>query len=264
VERSRVLDLDRLVYLDAQKTGSTFLSDFLAVHSGLKVRSFAKHSPITEEQFGRNEVSFLISIRRPGPYYISLFRYGLDGHGEIFHKMKRSGRLDLYQPNEACFKKFLEAVNDGQNYGLQTRRLLNIMNLNSPTLFPAANEDNSRYRIEDFIRIEELKLDLLRREAEWAEFGRLAKLVENRLALTGLEYASKIKFGLTRRSPEWRNRIRRNRSKTKLSVSQDFLDSLDSISGPLGTIERPIFELYQQMALRFGGRGGSKEVHRGA
>jgi hypothetical protein len=246
-----VLDLGRVVYLDAQKTGSTFLSDFLSTHSGLEVISFGKHAPITEQQTQRETVSLLISIRRPGPYYLSLFRYGLDGKGEIFNRVKNAGRISLYQPKVDCFEAFLGFLNDGESNGLQTRRLLRIMNLKSPTSLPSADSQESKFRLEDFVRLEELKLDLNRREPEWAEFGRLSKLVVNQPKLLALTAASRFQTGPAITSPRLKFRINRNRSKASFTLSRQYLDKLDSPEGPIGELERPIFELYDQMALRF-------------
>ena len=250
-----MLDLGRIVYLDAQKTASTFLSDFLAIHSGLDVVYFQKHAPITEQQLQRDPVSFLISVRRPGPYYLSLFNYGLDGRGEIFQKFSRSGQLDLYQPKESSFRRFMDAINDGHVYGLQTRRLLRIMNLDSPTFLPGETNQASDFRLEDFIRTEELTWDLARRRCEWAGFARLAKLVENRPRLIWSEATSRMQSALGFAQPRWKHGVNRNRSNGAFETSRFFMDSLDSPDGPLGELEEPIFNIYQRMTCQVRSRG---------
>lgn len=252
-----MLDLGRVVYLDAQKTASTFLVDFLAIHSELDVVSFQKHAAITDEQLRREGVSLLISIRRPGPYYLSLFKYGLDGRGQIFNQFRKAGQLDLYQPNEHCFRRFVDAVNEGQTFGLQTRRLLQIMSLDSPSLLPGGTRDGSSFRVEDFIRTEELTWDLARRRAEWAGFARLANLVENEPMLNRYEVTSRAHSALGLEEPKWKHGVNRNRSMASFEVDSLYLVSLDSPTGPLGKLEEPIFNIYQLMSDLFGGRGGS-------
>jgi len=242
-----MLDLSELVYLDTQKTGSTFFSEFLAKYSQLDTLSFKKHSPVGPEQIVRKDVSFLIGVRQPSQYYVSLFRYGIDGRGEIYQQLKRAGKESLYRPTEESFVNFLAEVNNGNPHGLQTRRLSNIMAVNPDTLDNLLGGNHAMYKFESFIRCESMSADLARRQAEWPGFTRLAKLLEDGSALAQEQSQppnSSHNLGHTGTVA----RLYRNQSHGQgFFPSLDFMDYLDSPSGPLAIAEKIIFRIYNNL-----------------
>jgi|TARA_R110002072_G_C7805268_1_gene521991 hypothetical protein len=130
-------DFGRIVYLDVEKTGSSFISNFLQENLTCQRVKKVKHGRI-----GRNfkEGSFyFISVRNPLSQYLSLYHYGCEGKGEIYDSIKKSGYSQLYQPNKESFQHWLQfvlcaknAANLGPDYravdtelmGLQTFRFL--------------------------------------------------------------------------------------------------------------------------------------------
>lgn len=70
-----MFDFDRFVYLDLQKTGSTYVAHFLRYSSKLKLVKRKGHMFITDD-YDPSKLYF-ISIRHPLKIYSSLYRYGL-------------------------------------------------------------------------------------------------------------------------------------------------------------------------------------------
>lgn len=101
-------DFGTLVYLDVQKTSSTFISQFLADTLSIKRLSFIKHGRIGNEY--SDTKSYFISVRDPFEQYLSLFKYGCDGKGGLFQTLKRGGREDLYRRNSTAFEHWLNFV----------------------------------------------------------------------------------------------------------------------------------------------------------
>lgn len=254
LEKVGMLDLGRLVYLDTQKTASTFLIDFFSIYSGLPVAFFRKHSPLNQDVLKRPQFSLLVSIRRPGPYYESVFRYGLDGKGEIFKAFQREGREGLYQPSVENFMEFLAAVNEGRNWGLLTRRLLKITTCHSPgEFFNSEGDARQHVAVKNFLRAEHLSEDFRRREAEWLGFRRLSRIVSDQKAMLRHTRASLLRTRLTGLPPVWKHAPKKNKSRGEgFRVGQEMLSWLDSDEGPLAHLEKPVFDLYGQLAASTG------------
>jgi hypothetical protein len=222
-----MLDLGRVVYLDTQKTGSTFLTQFLSTHSGLPVLFQRKHSPLVPEVWTREKVSVVMSIREPWSYYESLFKFGLDGKGQIFYQFRAEGKGDLYEPSEASFLKFLKELNRGHHMGLITRRLLAIMGEKEPsTLLRSVSEANSPAEPKPIhiVRMEHMGVDFSGLAHEWEGFGQLGEKVGG--ANVGL---------------------RRNASKGRgFRMSETLRHELQQTGGPLGELEAPVFDIYRR------------------
>jgi hypothetical protein len=103
-------DYGDLVYLDVQKTGSTFVMGFLRASCTLPMRPSKHHARIVGDY--RSDAYYFATVRHPLPQYTSLFRYGADGNGAIAGRIRRAGRGDLY---ELGFEHWLEFVLDDRN-----------------------------------------------------------------------------------------------------------------------------------------------------
>jgi hypothetical protein len=88
-------DFGEIVYLDLQKTGSTFVSEFLKFACVCPEQKFQKHGWITEDL--RSSATYFITVRHPHGLYSSLYRYGLDRKGAIYNRLQRAGRLSTYE-----------------------------------------------------------------------------------------------------------------------------------------------------------------------
>lgn len=98
-------DFGKLVYLDVQKTGSTFISQFLKECCTLPEVKFKKHGRISDDY--EQESIYFISVRNPIEQYLSLFRYGLDKRGGAFTRLRKQGQADLYRPEQGAFEDFI-------------------------------------------------------------------------------------------------------------------------------------------------------------
>ena len=106
-------DFRRLVYLDLQKSGSTFVSRFLNETCRLQLVKEIKHGRI-EEDYDPNAFYF-ITIRHPIAQYSSLFRYGLDGRGALYYHLSQRGKAGLYRKDAASFNQWLRFMLDHHN-----------------------------------------------------------------------------------------------------------------------------------------------------
>ena len=105
-------DFGKIVYLDLHKTGSTYVSAFLKSCCLLTENKFRKHDWIREDYDSNN--FYFISIRHPLSLYSSLFRYGLDGKGDVWNGLRKSNNLSVY----SSFNSFVEFCIDESNANL--------------------------------------------------------------------------------------------------------------------------------------------------
>lgn len=110
-------DLGKLVYLDLQKSGSTFVSRFLNETCTLPLVKAWKHGRIGRWDY-RRDAFYFITIRNPIAQYSSLFRYGLDGRGGLYERLAEAGKADLYQNSSRAYNQWLRFVLDFKNAGL--------------------------------------------------------------------------------------------------------------------------------------------------
>jgi hypothetical protein len=150
-------DYGKLVYLDVQKTGSTFITAFLRECAKLHLHHSEQHARVTEARPG---TTYAISVRHPLEQYFSLFRYGLDKKGAVFSAIKRFGRADLYHGDgfEDWMRFILDAANAnvlGEGYadaaglgiGFQTWRFLalSVVNPRDRFLLSGVESMNATY-----------------------------------------------------------------------------------------------------------------------
>lgn len=105
-------DYGRLVFLDNQKTGSTYVSKFLKSCCNLK--AVAHQRPTKHLPVGRlysPKTVYFTTVREPFSLYQSLYRYGLANKGITWRRLKILDRLDLYDN----FQLWLEFILDPKN-----------------------------------------------------------------------------------------------------------------------------------------------------
>lgn len=101
-------EFQTFVYLDVQKTGSTFISFLFQKYCSEKQLYFQKHGRVGE----RHDPSkfYFISVRDPFDQYMSLYAHGCSGNGGLYNKMRRKGLDDLYDSTWRGFRKWLRFV----------------------------------------------------------------------------------------------------------------------------------------------------------
>ncbi|MBB5514799.1 hypothetical protein FHS89_000805 [Rubricella aquisinus] len=93
-----------LYFLDVPKTGTTRIRDILDFALGPPV-DLAPHRPLPRQP-DRGYLR-LLSVRAPLPLYLSLFRYGCDGRGRLYHRLVAAGQGALYTPDQDGFAHWL-------------------------------------------------------------------------------------------------------------------------------------------------------------
>ena len=102
-------DFGKIVYLEMQKSGSTFVNKFLKECCLLKEIKRQKHDVIRDDY--DREKFYFITIRHPFDLYSSLYRFGLDGRGAIHMRLEALGKTACYK----SFNSFIEFVIDPKN-----------------------------------------------------------------------------------------------------------------------------------------------------
>ena len=121
------------IYLDLQKTGSTFLRDklikiFPEVKQGAKSKQ--KHS---RERSLRDNRLRIMTIREPFEYYYSVWSYGVNGGGSVRNKIKSKHGIDAYnqifrnENSDIGFALFVELMLAENEIDFYTRRVLNLI-----------------------------------------------------------------------------------------------------------------------------------------
>jgi hypothetical protein len=104
-----MLDFGNFVYLDLQKTGSTWLVGEFRRICIAKELAFEQHKPY-RHRMGEELVTMCISVRHPDSYYLSLFQYGIDRQGGVFKGLESLGLEGVYQPTVDSFVQFLDLL----------------------------------------------------------------------------------------------------------------------------------------------------------
>lgn len=106
-------DFGFAVYMDVQKTGSTYISQVL--RDVLNRRQFRKQETHGRVRKRREGVVYFASVRHPLDAYHSLFRYGCDRFGTLAGQLRKAGHGALYQPTAEGFARWLDFVLDEAN-----------------------------------------------------------------------------------------------------------------------------------------------------
>jgi len=173
-------DFGKIVYLDVQKTGSTYTSEFLRQNLLLKERRFSKHTPVTRKRWRSH---YIISVREPLAQYISLYHYGLERRGDLAQSFDRQSYVKYYQDGSTpAFERWLALMLDPEPpaflndpylrlqpaiFGLQTYRFLRLSfarplrGLKNLATKPALQAYYSKYKLQgSVIKTENLASDL--------------------------------------------------------------------------------------------------------
>ena len=106
-------DFGRIIYLDVEKTGSSFISKFLQENMTCQRVKKVKHGRIANDF--KKGCFYFISVRNPLSQYLSLYSYGCDGKGAIYESLAKSGHTQLYQPDKESFQQWLQFVLSAEN-----------------------------------------------------------------------------------------------------------------------------------------------------
>lgn len=137
-------DFGFVVFMDVQKTGSTFISQVLKDVLGSDAsRGLVKHGRVRKR---REDTLYFASVRHPFETWHSLFRYGCDRKGSLARRLRQQGLGHLYEPSGEGFARWLDFVLDEANapllkegydkvradlFGFQTFRFL-VLSLANP------------------------------------------------------------------------------------------------------------------------------------
>jgi hypothetical protein len=155
-------EFETFVYLGVQKTGTTFISDFLIRFSKEKELTRKAHQPVGAD-VDRGKFYF-ISVRDPLDAYLSLYSYGSEAKGRAHNNFVRDGIENLYDGTMDGFSEWLGYVLKPRNaeqlekpyaymgngrtseiVGFQSWRYLRLALANPPTTLAACrNEDDIR------------------------------------------------------------------------------------------------------------------------
>jgi len=105
-------DFGKLAYLDVHKTGSTYVSNFLNNCCTLQQVRYLKHDWIRGDY--RQDCFYFITVRNPVDMWSSLYRYGLDGKGDVFNRLHKAELLSAYYN----FNNFMSFCLDEENANL--------------------------------------------------------------------------------------------------------------------------------------------------
>lgn len=116
-----MLDYGSFCYLDVQKTGSSFIVDFLKRHTAEAPVKFAKHRRVSFKRAKQDgDTCYFITARDPLDQYKSLYHFGLTKpNSPIRRRLDThfSGGSSLYAEGSAGFPNWLEFMLDPQNAG---------------------------------------------------------------------------------------------------------------------------------------------------
>jgi hypothetical protein len=101
-------EYESFVYLDVQKTGSSFISSVLKKYCSERLIRKIPHKPV-DERVCETKFCF-ISIRNPLDQYISLYSFGAQAAGKMFRGLNKKGYGDLYDGTWGGFKAWLGFV----------------------------------------------------------------------------------------------------------------------------------------------------------
>jgi hypothetical protein len=103
-------EFETFVYLDVQKTGSSFVASVLKKFSREKLVRKVLHTGIGGE-YDATKFHF-ISVRDPYEQYLSLYSFGCQGKGKLVKRLTKRGLAHLYDGTAAGFSAWLRFILD--------------------------------------------------------------------------------------------------------------------------------------------------------
>lgn len=179
-----MLEFEDFVYLDVQKTASTFIKDFLRQFARTEEVEYQRHTPVDHYD---PEKLYIISCRDPLKYYLSLYSFGCSGKGGLAQRLARKEMSHFYNGTSDGFTNWLQLIlipESAQKYlsGFDRHRILDfvgVQTLRFLTLaFPAPLEVfatlNSKSDVASRFKAEGLTDVLLRTETLMEDLANLA------------------------------------------------------------------------------------------
>ncbi len=106
-------EFETFVYLDVEKTGSTFIRDFLEQFCTEREVSSEKHAGVRSD-YDKSKLYF-ISVRSPLDQYLSLYSFGCEMKGKLTNRLQKAGYGHFYDGTWEGFRKWLKFVLDPAN-----------------------------------------------------------------------------------------------------------------------------------------------------
>ncbi|MRD47233.1 hypothetical protein [Caenimonas koreensis] len=183
-----MLEFRTYCYLQNQKTGCTFVEQFLRKFSAEPLVKFDKHAAVAQRDPAK---FYFINVREPLELYRSLYAYGLDGKGTVWERMTKLGLQHMYAKGPEGFSHWLRFVLDpkhalalGNGYTTASAQLMGLMTWRFYRLAVAGFEAaapsfKTRKDVNDFTRSHYFMNNVLKQETLRED---LVKLVQGPLA----------------------------------------------------------------------------------
>jgi hypothetical protein len=189
-----MIEFENLVYLDVQKTGSTFVIRFLQRFVASPLITSLPGKPLEQRKDG---ALHLISCRHPLYQYLSLYSYGCTGKGGLRNRDDTTDFAHLYDGTPDGLAQWLALMlspkkSDNELFGFQTARFLKMALPNyRKVLGRDPNKDDIREKLSRFgmmdvvLKQETLNDDLLKLvEGEYCHLFKNRRRVQSYLAKT--------------------------------------------------------------------------------
>jgi hypothetical protein len=99
------------IYLQNHKTGCTFVETYLRKFCIEPLLKYEKHAVLKS----KTDKFCFVNVREPLSLYRSLFTYGLDKKGFVYHRLCRMGHGSLYENGPLGFSDWLDFVHRPEN-----------------------------------------------------------------------------------------------------------------------------------------------------
>jgi hypothetical protein len=106
-----MLEFEDFVYLDVQKTASTFIKEFLREFARGAEVDHHRHMPVNSYN---PKKAYIISCRDPLSYYLSLYSFGCIGKGGLAIRLNKKNMGHLYDGTADGFTSWLNLILDPQ------------------------------------------------------------------------------------------------------------------------------------------------------
>lgn len=167
-----MIEYRSFIYLQNQKTGSSFVEEFLTRFCNEPRLHYDKHAALARDA---GKFCF-VNVREPIDQYKSLFAYGLEGRGQIFDRLSAIGEDGLYARGMDGFDGWMRFVLQAENgplldrrYTTDVARIMGFMTwrflrLASPGLEEAAPAWRTPGQIEEYLAKHNVIRFIIRRE----------------------------------------------------------------------------------------------------
>ena len=106
-----MMEYPSFIYLQNHKSGCTFVETYLRNFCNEPLLKYEKHATLKS----KSEKFCFVNVRNPLNLYRSLFTYGLDRKGFVYHRLCRNGYISLYENGVNGFSDWLSFVLSPKN-----------------------------------------------------------------------------------------------------------------------------------------------------